>query len=148
MWFVILSRIQSLLFFSPFSFVGNWWLGGKPNMFTFETLCLHIQVLTWSRGSIRVFNFPAHGMKMTWSWSPCLKTGRANMVTIYGSSTPYFFLHLPVIHELWGMIHFIPFDADFLKTIKVSPSHITPNMWSILRDFEIIYCNLGVSHTV
>lgn len=72
---------------------------------------------------------------------------KVNMATAGGLSTPYFYLRLLVIFELRVMIPFTPFEMDFLATINVAPSKITPNMWTILRDFKIMHCYLGVSHT-
>lgn len=72
---------------------------------------------------------------------------RVNMATAGGLCAPYFYLRLLVIFELGVMIPFKPFEVDFLATINVAPSKTTPNMWTILRDFKIIRCNLGVSHT-
>lgn len=70
-------------------------------------------------------------------------------MTITGdSSAPYFYLNLPIIYQFGVLISFTPFEADFLATINVAPYQITPNVWSILRAFQIIYYNLGVSHIV
>lgn len=65
-----------------------------------------------------------------------------------GSSAPYSYLHIPFIHELGVLIPFTPFRTYFLETVNVSPSHLMPNMCSILKAFGIISCNLGVTHTL
>lgn len=79
---------------------------------------------------------------------PYSKLERANMATTCGSSTPYFYLHLPVIYELGILIPFTPFEVDFLVTINVTPSHITSNVWSFLRAPKNFSCNLGMTLTV
>lgn len=60
------------------------------------------------------------------------------MATLGDSFTPYFYLNLHVIHELGVLIPFTPFEANFLETASVSIFQITPNVWSIIRAFEII----------
>ncbi|KAI5392291.1 hypothetical protein KIW84_076902 [Lathyrus oleraceus] len=60
----------------------------------------------------------------------------------------YFYLHLLVIYELWVLVPFSYFETKFLNTINVPPLHFTPNAWGILRGFQIICCNLGVSPSV
>lgn len=54
------------------------------------------------------------------------------------SFSPYFYLHLLVINELGVLIPCTPFEGNFLETVNVTLSQITPNMWNILRDFDIV----------
>lgn len=75
----------------------------------------------------------------------CSGKERHNMDTSDEPSAPYFYLYLPVIHELWVSIPFTSFEEDFLLTINVVASQITLNVWSMLRYFQIVYCRLGVS---
>lgn len=70
------------------------------------------------------------------------------MNTVGDPSSPYFYLHLPVIHELEVLVPFTLFEVDFLIPVNVAPSHITPNVWSILTDFHIICYSLGVLPTI
>lgn len=70
------------------------------------------------------------------------------MDTFGDPSTPYFYLHLPVINELRVLVPFTTFKVGFLATINVAPSQITTNIWSMLRDFEIVCCSMGVSPVV
>lgn len=69
---------------------------------------------------------------------------RDHMETMGGSSTSYFYLHLPVIHELGVMIPFTPFKSYFLTNANDTLSQITSNIWSIIRAFKIICCHMGV----
>lgn len=64
------------------------------------------------------------------------------------SPTLYFYLHLPVIRELWVFIPFTPFETGFLANANVAPSQTTPNIWSIIVAFEIVCQCLGVLLTV
>lgn len=50
----------------------------------------------------------------------------ANMVTLGGVSVPYFYLHLPAIHELGVSLTFTPFEADFLEIANVAPPKSCP----------------------
>lgn len=45
-------------------------------------------------------------------------------------------------------ISFTYFKVDFFMAINVAPSHITPNLWGVLRAIQIICCSLGVSPKV
>lgn len=57
----------------------------------------------------------------------------------------YFYLHLPVIYELGVLVPFTSFETKFLTVVNVAPSQVTPNVWGILRAFQIVYRHLGVS---
>lgn len=50
------------------------------------------------------------------------------MVVQDSSHTPYFYLHLYVIHDLGVLIPFMPFEVDFLETVKIFPSQVTLNV--------------------
>ncbi|KAI5442031.1 hypothetical protein KIW84_011192 [Lathyrus oleraceus] len=67
---------------------------------------------------------------------PYFETERANTVTMSGSFDPYFYLHLPIIHELGLLIPFTPFESDFLTTINVVPSQVMPNVEADLEKLE------------
>lgn len=55
---------------------------------------------------------------------PCSKIERANMDTLDSLPTPYFYLYLPIIHELGVLIPFTPFKVDFMETPNVDPSKL------------------------
>lgn len=59
---------------------------------------------------------------------PCSEMKKANMDNFGGLSAPYFYLHLPAIHELGILIPFVPFEAYFLATTNFAPSQITTNV--------------------
>lgn len=63
-------------------------------------------------------------------------------------SAPYFYFHLPSIHELGVLIPLTYFEVYFLKTVNVTPSQITLNVWSKLRPFQMICCILGVPSAI
>lgn len=52
----------------------------------------------------------------------CSETERANMAIRGGLSTPWFYFHLPIIHELEVFIPFTPFEENFMVTANVTPS--------------------------
>lgn len=66
---------------------------------------------------------------------PCSNEKRAKMYTFDEPSGPYFYVHLKIIHNLQVLILFTSYKTDFLTTINISPSQITPNMWDTLREF-------------
>lgn len=68
---------------------------------------------------------------------PCSKKEMVNMATLDGLFVPYFYLQLYVIHESGVLIPFMPFELNFLVTANVAPSHITSNVWTIIRIFNI-----------
>lgn len=76
----------------------------------------------------------------------CFKDERANMDTSSDPYALYFYLHLPIIYDLGVLVPFSSFETKFLITANVAPSQITLNVWSILRVFQIIYCNWGFLH--
>lgn len=43
------------------------------------------------------------------------------------SFAPYFYIHFPIIHELWVLVPLTSFEVGFLTAINVTPSQITPN---------------------
>lgn len=51
------------------------------------------------------------------------------MDTSSESYAPYFYIHLPIIHELGVLVSFTSFKVDFMKNVNVAPSQITPNVW-------------------
>lgn len=61
-------------------------------------------------------------------FEPCLEIERPNMNIISEPYIPYFYYHLPVIHELGDLILFIPFEAKCLMVLNAAPSQITPNV--------------------
>lgn len=79
---------------------------------------------------------------------PCSGTERANMNTYEEEFTPYFYLHRPIIDDLWVLIPFTFFKIDFLVTVNVNPSKITLNVWSTLKAFQIVSYSLGAFHIV
>lgn len=64
------------------------------------------------------------------------------------ASSCYFYFHLLVIHELGVLVPFTSFEMDFLTIANVSPSQITLNVYSDLRDFQIMFCKLHVPPTI
>lgn len=66
------------------------------------------------------------------------------MVSMDGSRTLYFYLHLLIIQDLGVLLHFMLFKADFLATANVSPSQVTPNVLSVIKGFIIICQRLEV----
>lgn len=63
-----------------------------------------------------------------WILEPCFEGERGNIIVVNGSSTPYFYMHLYVIHDLRVLIPFTPFEAKFLAIANVSPSQVMPNV--------------------
>lgn len=59
---------------------------------------------------------------------PCSDKEKANMATLGGSLTPYLYLHVLVIYDLGVFIPFTLFKVQFLETVEVSHSQITPNI--------------------
>ncbi|KAI5408326.1 hypothetical protein KIW84_054233 [Lathyrus oleraceus] len=78
----------------------------------------------------------------------CSKGERADMDTFGDPYALYFYLHLPIIHDFGVLISFSYFEIEFLIAANVAPPQVTPNVWSILKAFQIIYCNLGVSPSI
>lgn len=60
---------------------------------------------------------------------------REDMSTSDDPSTLYFYLYLPLFYNLGVLVPLTSFEIKFLSDSNVSPSHITPNVWGILRDF-------------
>ncbi|CAI8612141.1 unnamed protein product [Vicia faba] len=60
-------------------------------------------------------------------------------------TTLYFYLYLPVIYGLGVLVPFTSFVMDILTAVNVTPSQVTPNIWVILRAFQIVCLHLGVS---
>lgn len=57
-----------------------------------------------------------------------------------GEPSPlYFYFRLSIIRKLGVLILFTSFEVNFIV-----PSQIVPNVWSMLRAFQIICCNLDV----
>lgn len=75
---------------------------------------------------------------------PCSGKERINMDTSDNTYARYFYLHLPIIHELKVLVPFNYFEIELFATSNVSLSHITPKVWSMLRVFQIVCCSLGV----
>lgn len=59
---------------------------------------------------------------------PYLEKEMAPMDTSDGPSSSYFYLNLPVIHKMRVLTPFTIFEIDFLTTVNVAPSQITPNI--------------------
>lgn len=76
----------------------------------------------------------------------CSTTERANMVILDDCLTSYFYLHLPVVCDIWVFIPLSLFQTELLKMLNVAPSHITHNGWSLIRVFGIICRWLGPYH--
>ncbi|CAI8584292.1 unnamed protein product [Vicia faba] len=68
----------------------------------------------------------------------CSSDERENMDTSDDPSALYFYMHLPIIYDLGVMVPFTFFEIEFLTGINVTPSQITPNVWGILRAFQMI----------
>lgn len=62
------------------------------------------------------------------------------MAIMDDSLDPYFYFHFLVIYDLEVLISFTLFEAEFSTITNVVPSKATPNVWGIIRDFEIHYC--------
>lgn len=71
-----------------------------------------------------------------------------NMANLGSLSTSYFYLHFLVIHEFGVSIPLTPFEVYFLVTANFDHSQTTPNVWSMIRVFEIICCYFGIFPTV
>lgn len=52
---------------------------------------------------------------------PCSKRDRSNMSIRDIFPTPYFNIHLPIIHDPGDLIPFTPFEAKLLVAANISP---------------------------
>lgn len=71
--------------------------------------------------------------------------GREPTWVLDGSHTTYFYLHLPVIHDLGVLIPFTLFKAEFLEISNVSTYQVTSNIKGFVRVLKIICRRLEVS---
>lgn len=62
------------------------------------------------------------GLKEEVILDPCLGKKRVNMDSSGKPSASYFYLHLPIIQKLRGLIPFTYFEIDLLATISDTPS--------------------------
>lgn len=79
---------------------------------------------------------------------PCSKRDRVNMVVADDSLIRYFYFHFPVICDLGVLINFTLFEVEFLTIVNVAPSEIMPNVWGIIRAFEMLCLLLVVPPTI
>lgn len=56
------------------------------------------------------------------------KYEREYMDTYGNPFSLYFHLHFPIIYNLGVLIHFSYFEMEFLTTVNVAPSYVTPNV--------------------
>lgn len=70
------------------------------------------------------------------------------MVVLNDSPTPYFYLHLPIIHDLGVLMPFMSCETEFLASTNVAPSHVMFNVQGIVKAFKIIHWRLGVFLTI
>lgn len=77
-------------------------------------------------GMINMFHsgirFSNTGLKEEVILDPCLGKKRVNMDSSGNPSASYFYLHLPIIKKLRGLIPFTYFEIDLLVTISDTPS--------------------------
>lgn len=59
------------------------------------------------------------------------------MPALGGSPTPYY-LHLHVLRDLRVLIPFTLFKSEFQAIENFDPSQVMPNVWGVIRAFEII----------
>lgn len=120
-----------------------------------KTMLVPVQDITFMYSIVDMIDKFHHGIRFCSIGSerdvimgPFLKGDMVNMHTSVEAFAPYFYVHLSIIHELCVFIPFTSFEMDFLTTINFAHSHIIPNVWGILKAFQIVCCSLGMSPVV
>ncbi|KAI5387864.1 hypothetical protein KIW84_073815 [Lathyrus oleraceus] len=146
------ENVYNLLFFHVASGRGNFpAFDDIPPVMARNTKFVHVREITFLYSTEDMFNkfrhnirFSSIGKEKDVIMEHCSHEEREDMETYDDPSTLFFYFDFPVIYELGVLVPFFYFEEEFLTTLNLAHSQVTPNAWGILRAFQIVCLKLGV----